>query len=334
MKRFQYWFYHRTRLEKKSVGSPVTSHDPACSRGRSVTNRYRDGSGTLFLILFLFLSAIGQSVVAQSFHETLHMEAEFERPQAPGNKLMIYNVHGDVTVEGYDGDEIEIIVEKSIQARRQRDVERGRKEIQLVVEESGDRVFVYLDAPFIKVKMHGDGISYNMRRENEDYDFQFDITLRIPQQTAIYASTINDGRVTISNISAPELAASNINGDVVLVNVAGNTKANTINGNITATYHQSPASDSEYKTINGTIEVFYPGDLSADIRFQSLHGDLYTDFENIRRLSHQVETDKINRRGNTAYRIGRFSPLRIGDGGPEFRFEVLNGDVYVRRMKS
>lgn len=333
MKRFQTFFDHQTR-PKNFSGAPGIPKDRVHGSGNGGKTGHRQGMQTSFLFLFLFLSAFGLSASAQSFSETLHMEAEFERPQAPGNKLMVYNIQGDVIVEGYDGDVIEIVVVKQIEARRQGDVERGREELQLVVDESGDRVFVYMDAPFIQVKKVGDSISYNINRGDEDYKFQFDITLRVPERAAVNASTINEGTVRLSNLTSPELLASNINGNVELENVAGTTKANTINGNISATYHQSPKSNSEYKTINGTIEVYYPDNLSADIRFQSLHGDLFTDFENIRRLTPEVETDRSNRRSRTTYRIGRHSPFRIGDGGPEFRFEVLNGNVYVRRMKS
>ena len=135
-------------------------------------------------------------------------------------------------------------------------------------------------------------------------------------------------------MTGSELSVSNVNGKLELADVAGTTRARTVNGDISATYRQSPAGDSRYETINGTIEVHYPGDLSADIRFKSMHGELYTNFKNIRRLKSQVETSERNRRGGITYRVDKFTPVRIGSGGPHYRFEVLNGDVYIKRIQS
>lgn len=302
--------------------------------GRSCTPGPR-GCDLLIIIMSIVLLPF-TSLVAQNHIETIKKTARFDKAGDQANYLKIYNINGNVTVEGYAGDEIQITAIKKIDARNKDDAERGRKELQLAVEGEGDLILVYVDAPFICLRRKGDEIDYHINRwdDEHDYEFLFDITVKVPMQTNLRASTINRGKVIVENIVANELSASNVNGKVELRNVAGKTRATTVNGNITATYVKSPDQDSKYHTINGTIEVNYPGDLSADIRFQSMHGDLYTDFQNIQRLDARVEKDRRNRSSGVSYRIDKFAPVRIGNGGPEFSFEVLNGDVYIKRIKS
>lgn len=293
-----------------------------------------DRLGRMMLGLLALTLIPIQLITAQDFAETIRKTARFQDTGRIGNTLRVYNIHGSVTVVGYDGTEVRIAADKKIFADSQHDPDRAGEELQLVTEQKADLILIYIDAPFIHVKKWNDRISYNMNSRDKRYDFLFDITVQVPRNTTLHASTINRGKIVVENIMGGELSASNVNGEVELKNVAGTTLARTVNGDITASYSESPRGNSSYKTVNGTIEVLYPDNLSADIRFKSLHGDLYTDFQNVRRLRARVETDRNNRRGATTYRIDKFSPVRIGEGGPELSFEVLNGDVYVKRIKS
>ncbi len=303
-------------------------------RTSKIVNNRRHAWLIVPILSLFFVSFPLQAVKAQSSTETIQRTARFQVAGNSENSLNIYNIQGHVTVEGYDGDEVRIEAIKKIDADSQRDLERSEEEIEFVVEEEGDRILVYIDAPFIHVKKRGDRISYNIRDWDDDYDFVFDITIQAPRNINLRASTINNGKVVVENIRGGELDISNVNGKIELVNVSGTTDAHTVNGDITASYTENPTSNSNYQTINGTIEVLYPEDLSADILFKSMHGDLYTDFQNLKRLPARVDQEKDSRRGETTYRIGKQAPLRIGNGGPEFSFEVLNGDVYVKRIKS
>lgn len=298
------------------------------------TVSYLEGGlrGMALLALTMLLSV--STISAQTFSETRQQTALFQSADSPDNELYLHNINGNVTVEGYDGEVVQISYEKEIEADTQRDLERAKEEVEFIVEEDGDRIFIYLDAPFIHVKTGSHGISYNINNWDSDYNFTFHITVRVPRNTNLGVSTINGGKLLVENTRGRWLDASNVNGRVDLLNVTGVTDANTINGDIMASYTESPNENSSYETINGTIEVLFPDNLSADISFKSMHGDLYTDFENVQRLEARVESDTNSKRGTTTYRIDKFAPLRIGDGGPEFSFEVLNGSVYIKRNRS
>lgn len=282
----------------------------------------------------LFLTLCTSTLSAQTFSETNAETARFQNVNSSENVLYIHNIQGDVIVRAYDGDEVQITYDKEINADTRLDLDRAGEELEFIVEEDGSRILVYIDAPFIHVKKQDGEISYNVKNWDNHYDFLFDITVQVPRNTNLDISTINNGKIFVENTRGKWLDASNVNGPVELVNITGVTDANTINGDITGSYSESPSSNSSYQTINGTIEVLYPEDLSADITFKSMHGDLFTNFQNLERLDSRVETDEDRHRGKTTYRLDKFSPLRIGNGGPEFSFKVLNGDVYIKQIKS
>lgn len=280
----------------------------------------------------IFILIIPSLLFAQDFTQTIERSARFSSPDNPDNALRVYNIQGSVTVEGYDGSEIQITARQQIDGTDE-EVARAREELEFVVDEDGDKVYVYLDAPFIDVEKEKSRLHYRIEDWDDDYEFSYDITIRVPENAKIYASTINNGVVSIRNTTS-SITASNVNGKIELTNIAGPTEANTVNGDIDIVYAQSPAQDSEYHTVNGTIDVKYPADLSADIRFKSMNGELYTDFDNIKRLNAQINTNKNSSGSAVRYKVDKFSPIRIGNGGPTFNFEVLNGDVYIRRIQS
>lgn len=290
------------------------------------------GGMTLRFIILVLLVSLPYITYAQDHTRTIEQNTQFQYPTHPDNELRVYNINGSVTITGYDGTEVELIAIEEIEGSEQ-EVEIAREELSLQIEQEGNTILIYLDAPFITLHRKNNRIHYRIDRWDDDYEFLYDITIRVPRNTHIYTSTINRGSVAIEN-TGRRVTASNVNGAVRLSNISGKTRAHTVNGDITARYVKSPEEDSEYQTVNGTIDVSYPEDLSADVRFKSLHGELYTDFENIERLQARVTANTRSSRGRTTYRLDRFAPLRIGDGGPTFNFEVLNGNVYIKRIKS
>lgn len=265
----------------------------------------------------------------QSSEETLQRTARFADAASASNELSIHNINGAVTVTGYDGSEIRVTARREFRGSPA-EIRRAEEEMEFLVEEEGGRVRIYLDAPFIEIRRRDGSFDYRVERHGDSYSFLYDITVEVPRNTRLRAGTMNRGDVTVRGTNG-SVEAHNLNGNIALADMAGRTTARTLNGDITATYRQAPSEDSEYHTLNGRIEVYYPADLSADIHFKSLKGDLYTDFEKVQRLPAGVsETGRASGQ-KSRYRVDKFAPVRIGGGGPVFRFEVLNGDVYIRK---
>lgn len=283
--------------------------------------------GLIFSITLLIQPSVSS---AQDFAQTINKTAEFANLSDAGNKFIIKNINGSVSIEAYDGNTIELTVNQEISGNSS-EVEQGKQELEYKLERRGNLIFAYLDAPFITVDFENGKLNYCINRQDDDYQFTHDVTVRVPRNILMEGSTINKGMVSITG-NFREVNADNVNGDVELKHMTSKTKANTVNGDITITYDEAPDQDSEYHTVNGTIEIYMPADLSADVFFKSMHGDLYTDFDNVTRLTPQVDKETDSHGSAITYRLDKFSPLRIGNGGTKLRFEVLNGDVYIRKQ--
>ncbi len=124
----------------------------------------------------------------------------------------------------------------------------------------------------------------------------------------------------------------NVNGMITLSNAKGITNAATINGNLTINYLSNPPGGCSYHTINGTIKVSYQPDLSADLEFMSIHGSYYTDFPDAGRMPAVVTKDQVANGHGMVYKLNKSTAVRIGQGGRTFRFETINGDIFIKKQ--
>lgn len=285
--------------------------------------RLRPRMGTLLLLLASFAGR------AQNIP---HLEAKeqfsrtFTLPAAAGHStLAVYNISGSVTVQGYAGSQVVIEATKIIRADNAADLATGQREAQPGFAQHGDSVEVYVAAPF---DSHPGRNRRNEEHGRVPYHYTFDFVVKVPYQLQLHVSTVNEGAVRVLDITGP-LEVSNINGGITLTNVRGTTHARTVNGNVDATYAASPSGPCSYRTINGRIRVQYPASLGATDYFKSMHGELYTDFAATQMLPPQVIKNQSNQGSGTVYRLSKETAVRIGVGGPDLRFETLNGSVTI-----
>ncbi|TGE20012.1 DUF4097 family beta strand repeat-containing protein [Hymenobacter elongatus] len=243
--------------------------------------------------------------------------------------LALYNINGTVRVRGYTGTKVVLEVTKTIRAQSAQQLELGKKEAFLGFTQRHDSIVAYMQGPFDSRPGNRRGDQRHHR--HTDYDYTFDYVVKVPAQMNLHISTVNNGAVVIQDVSG-SLKALNINGAVTLKNVRGTTEARTINGNVEASYLASPAGASSYSTINGDITVTYPADVSADVHFKSMHGELLTDFPEVAALPVQAIQNKQTTTSGTKYKLSKDTAVRLGKGGPDFRFETLNGDVTIKQQ--
>jgi DUF4097 and DUF4098 domain-containing protein YvlB len=105
-----------------------------------------------------------------------------------------------------------------------------------------------------------------------------------------------------------------------------------VNGDITVDYTAVPADASSYNTINGNLKVTYPATLSADLEFKSMNGSFFTDFNEVEVLPFKVMKNDDSDSDGTTYKLDKNSNFRFGKGGKRFKFETLNGNVYIKKQ--
>ena len=126
----------------------------------------------------------------------------------------------------------------------------------------------------------------------------------------------------------PDPSPPNVNGGIELREIAGAGSARTVNGKVQVWYSGAPKAACSFKTVNGRVEVYFPPSLAADMQFKPLNGGVYTAFP-VNYLPRAAGTAE-RRDGKFVYRASRATSVRAGAGGPELKFETLNGDIQVR----
>lgn len=283
----------------------------------------------------LLVGLLSVQVTAQNKRVTEGIDIQIKKSALSGiNAFTVKNINGDLKVTGYDGDEILVTGSKTIRKKRGDLDQKIIDEIYLSQEEHEGTIYLYVQAPGVKVEFKDGRMRHSMnwnRDRWDDYDevhFEFNIEVKMPKDMMVRASTVNGGKLIVEDMMNG-VDAGNVNGDVVLKEIAGKTNAHTVNGDIEVYFAKSPTQDSRFNTVNGSMEIYSPKDLGAVVTFESLHGDLYTDFEQVTRLKAQLNKEKDGR-GNR-YRIGKFTPIQIGDGGAKMEFETVNGSAYIRK---
>jgi DUF4097 and DUF4098 domain-containing protein YvlB len=236
-------------------------------------------------------------------------------------KLEVSNVMGSIRVTAGDAGQIEMVAHRTIRAKDGSELEKAKKEVTLDTAVSGD-------TQRIAVRFPGCDCGEDRRREGRDYNVHFDFEIRAPTQTAVDVKTVNNGDVSVQGLNG-EFLARNVNGSVEVIDAGGSGSASTVNGPVRLSFTRNPAGAVSAKTINGRITAEYPRELSANLRFKTMNGDVFTDFPTTMMTNEPPEKDA--RGGRYVYRSNRWFGARVGNGGPEHKFETLNGTIEIRQ---
>lgn len=240
------------------------------------------------------------------------------------SRLEVDNVHGNVRVTGYNGSEIQMTAEKTITAESQERLDTAKREVKLDTTQSGDTLTFYVDGPF---RCHcSDGRSSIHDHGHPGYRVIYDFEIKVPAATMLRLATINGGEVRVDNTTG-DFDVANVNGGIEMNEVAGSGPVHTVNGRISVVFSKNPTKDSSFKSVNGTIEASFRPGLSADVRVKTFNGHAYTDFDATPLPSLTPVSER--REGKFIYRSDRSTGLRIGSGGPEFKFDTLNGSIRI-----
>jgi hypothetical protein len=270
------------------------------------------------------LCLVQLTAAAQDFKT--HINKEFTLKKAANATVVgIYNIFGSVKVEGYNGDKVIMAVDETITGNTQADIEQGKKDFKLNFDQNADTIMAYISNPW-NTKPHPRGWHYDS--DNVHYRVQLDFVVKVPNNVNLSASTVNNGGINIQNVYG-NMMVRNVNGAIDIVNAKGTTDANTVNGPVTINYLTAPAEASSYKTINGKINVTYPATLSANLQFKTMNGAFFTDFPEVEALPANITKATDKRSNGTLYKLNKDTQVRVGKGGKLFKFETLNGNIYI-----
>lgn len=291
-----------------------------------------------FFILAILMSCASLGF-AQTFSEKINKSFSFEK-KGSQNAILIYNISGDVEIEGTTGDQIVVEVTKTIRAKTDARLAVGKEDIQLGIMDMADTLILYVkgtgsefrknDNNNGKSRHYGWGYQWDKNRDGHDleFDYTMDFKIKIPMDVHVSASTVNDGDVMVSNTKG-QVRAHNVNGHIRLKDIAGGTTAHTINGNVDVDYSKNPTTDCRYYTLNGDIRVNFPTVVSGRMTFKSFNGDLYTNIDPLTPMPAVVNKKETEK--GIKYKI-ESERYQIRTGGPLFDVETFNGDAYLKEL--
>jgi hypothetical protein len=288
------------------------------------------------IIIMLALS-IQLTGFAQKFTEKITKELTFEKKGE--NTLMVANINGSVKISGYEGDKVMIEVTKTIRAKTEERLQKGKNEIQLGVMDLADTLILFTEglcSRFGRTGKNGNwnhtskGWGYQWNHEQkgcrEVYDYTLEYVIRVPRTVNLIISTVNNGDIDVQNVLA-SVMTNNVNGSIKLSGIERETVAHTINGNVDITYTKNPEKPCKYYTLNGDINAWFQKGLAAELTFESFNGNFFTNVPTLESLPTEVEKKTTDKGIKYKVNANRF---KIGNGGALLDFETFNGDVYLK----
>jgi len=261
--------------------------------------------------------------------EDIRKTLRFADPAKPG-EVVVDNIFGPITVEGYAGREILLEAKKTVYARDEARAAKAEEEVRLDIAEKGATVEIYVDGPFRETDEEKRERGARVRRD-PGYRVHYGFTLKVPVRTDLVLSTVTDGFVEVRGVEGT-FDVRNVNGRVRLVDVAGSGDARTVNGGVTVVFRRHPDGACAFKTVNGDVEVDFPGEPSADFRIKTMHGEVYSDFDvTYLPKAPPVRGDRGGPEGKYVYRSEGYFGVRAGKGGPEIKLDTLTGDILIAR---
>ncbi|RAW01795.1 DUF4097 family beta strand repeat-containing protein [Pseudochryseolinea flava] len=283
----------------------------------------------IMIVLLIFIS---QVCLAQTFQETITKELSFETKNS-SNALVVANINGSIKVMGYAGDKIIVVMDKTITAKTEARIEKGKK-VSLGIIDRSDSLILFVDGlcqRFDKASDRGHfkagwGYQWNCENCSDEFDHQTNFTIKVPFDTHVSVATINKGNVVIENVKGV-VSADNVNGSIRLENLEREAAASTINGDLDVTYATNPKNPCRFYSLNGDINALFRKGLAANLSFESFNGDFYTNIDRIQKLPAKLEQEQYKE--GMKYKIGG-DHYQVGAGGSLLDFETFNGNVYLK----
>src|SRR5215471_16378803 len=235
-----------------------------------------------------------------------------------GRKLLVDNIHGYVHVTGVTGGEVRVTVDQHILADSKEAVAEAKRDVKLDMSQQGNFVRLYEDGPF----RNNNGTNY---RGDDYYGYRvvLNFDIEVPTDTELIVKTVNHGDIVIRKTTG-DFEIHGLNGGIEMADVSGSGSVSTLNGKVKVAFSKNPAKPTQFHTLNGTVDVYFQKELNADLHFKKLNGGIYTDFE-LTMLPTGGTTDTTN--GRWIFRSDNRIAGRAGKGGPELKFETLNGSI-------
>jgi hypothetical protein len=253
-------------------------------------------------------------------HQTIRKMFAFDKGSSP--EVVVDNFEGTIKATGYAGHEVQLVINETLKADSAERAQAGRREVHLEITRTNNAIQCYVDGPF-----RDKNGSFNFRGwKSYGYKIRHDFELKVPQQTELRLKTVDGKYIEVEKTSG-KFEIENINGRISMTDVSGSGRVYALNDKVHVRFAENPGADSYFGSLNGNVDVWFQLRLSANVRLKTLNGKVFSDFP-ASYLPPQQPTRK-SKGGKFVYKSGEFQGVRIGEGGPELKFDALNGNIRI-----
>lgn len=239
---------------------------------------------TLTILSFAVFSVAASAQYTEDFHRTVPLSAT--------GRVSLSNVNGNVTITGWDRNEVQI------DAVKKADSQQKLSEAVIEVDASSDSVRIKTKYP-------------EHRNNNNPASVTYD--LHVPKAARLDAIDLVNGSLEVSQVSG-EISTSLVNGKTTVHDLAGTANLSAVNGTINAYYRSlDGVSEIKLKSVNGAIRLGLPSSPNADVSVSTVNGGITTDFP-------------LQVQGKF---MGRHIDGKLGGGGTRIDISSVNGAVHL-----
>jgi len=206
------------------------------------------GAAFLGALLTLVFAVSAGAQVTQDFHRAV--------PLSSNGRVALENINGNVTVTGWERNEVQIDAVKK--ARDQQKLDEARIEI----DASSDSVQIKTKYPE----------GHNNNPATVTYE------LHVPRLARLDHINLVNGSLEVSQVNG-EIDANLVNGKTDLRDLSGRLNISAVNGTITANFRSlDNVKEIRLKSVNGAINLGLPSSPNAEVSASTVNGGITTDF--------------------------------------------------------
>ena len=234
--------------------------------------------------MVLALATCASAQVTEDFHRTV--------PLSSNGRVSVENVNGDVTITGWERNEVQIDAVKK--AGNQQKLDEARIE----VDADSDAVHIRTHYPEGHTNNHPATVTYE---------------LHVPRVARLDNISLVNGSLMVSQVSG-DIKCNLVNGKTKIHDMAGRADLSAVNGAIDAYYRSlNNVSEIRLKSVNGPINLGLGSSPNADVRVSTVNGGITTDFP-------------LQVQGKF---MGRHIEGKLGSGGTRIEISNVNGSVHI-----
>lgn len=249
-------------------------------------NRFRWSALTLALVL---VATAGTA----SARKTETINEVYDTGAHP--RLSLSNINGDLTIDGWDQNRIEVKAVKSASSQDRLD----DMEVRFHMDD---------DHLTIEVKYDDDG-------DWHDGHASVDFTIHVPRGTEVGEVATVNGDVDIVNIGG-DVDVSSVNGTVSAERLGGHVDLSTVNGRVSLVADHDVDSIKMH-SVNGGVYLVLPKKIDARINAGTVHGHI--------RAPDGLEVEETHFTGSSMRGT-------MGKGGMKVDLNTVNGSIEIRRQ--